>query len=245
MKKLLPVLLSLAAAPGCVGQAGTETGNPPLAAVQLSLSANDVPVAQALTADPATGVRVDEVWLVVDRVKFVQADVCDTPVENEADLRGPLALELAAEPVLFDLQLPEGDYCRVRVRLERAEGGQGPADLLDHSVLVRGVRGDGAPFTIRTRIAPDVDVRSRTAPFPLGDALAAVVLAFDAKRWVAAVDLDAAVPAAGGILIDRDSNRELLDAFELAMGRGLSLHEDLDQDGTLDEGEETPLADSD
>lgn len=225
---------------------GTETGNPPLGAVQLALVAPDVPVPGALTADPVTGVRVDEVWVSIGRIKFVPgAQSCTEPGEADSDVREGLVAEVAAAENVFSLDLPPGDYCRVRVRLARAdEAPAGAPDLLDQAVVVRGVRGDGVPFVIRSRGQPDVDLRSRGAPFALGGDDAALLLAFDARAWVAAIDLSAAELDDGVLVIDEDVNRELLPAFDRAIAEGLSLHDDRDRDHELSDDEAEPLADS-
>lgn len=225
---------------------GTETGNPPMGAVQLALVAPDVPVPAALTADPVTGVRVDEVWVSIGRIKFVPGgESCTEPGEADSDVREGLIAEVAAEGSVLSLPLPPGDYCRVRVRLARAD--EAPAalpELEDQALVVRGVRGDGVPFTIRSRAQPDVDLRSRGAPFTLGDDAPALLLAFDARAWVAAVDLAAAAPEGGVIVIDEQQNRDLLPAFDRAVAEGLSLHDDRDHDHRLSSEEATPLADA-
>jgi len=211
---------------------------------ELALVAPDVQVRNALTADPASGVRVDEVWVSIGRIKFVRSvdGACDVPGAGESDLReGGLVAELAAAGALTELELPEGDYCRVRVRLERAEEGMGPAELNGSSVVVRGVRGDGAPFVVRSRVEPDVDLRTRGAPFQAAEA--GLLLAFDARAWVAATALADAELVDGVARIDEDENRELLPAFDRALSEGLSLHEDLDRDHRLSDDEAEPLAD--
>lgn len=238
--------LAAAAALVLVACDGTETGNPPMGAVQLALVAPDVPVAGALTADPVTGDRVDEVWLSIGRIKFVPGGAsCAEPDEADSDVQEGLVVEVASAGAVFELPLPPGDYCRVRVRLDRAD--DAPAalpELQDQAVVVRGVRGDGVPFTIRSRAQPDVDLRSRGAPFTLGGDDAALLLAFDARAWVAATDLAAAQVEGDAITIDEEQNRALLPAFDRALTEGLSLHDDHDRDHRLSSEEATPLADS-
>ncbi len=70
------------------------------------------------------------------------------------------------------------------------------------------------------------------------------VLVFDARACVAAVDLAAVAPDEGRIVIDEESNRELLPASDRALAEGLSLHDDRDRDHELSDDEADPLADA-
>ncbi len=247
MKRLALLVSAVVVATGCIG-AGTETGNPPrYADVELALAAPDVaPARNGLTADPLTGARITEAWISVERVKFVEAERCDTAGETENHFERPIVADLAAAPVARVIEgLPVTAYCQVLVRLGRADAADGvPAELVGHSVLLRGTRADGTPFQLRSRRQPDADVRNDAAPFPLEEGLNALLLALDAKAWLAAVDLDAAVVEGGAITIEDDRNEDLLDAFEGSMARQLSLHEDADGDHDLDDDEAEPIADS-
>src|SRR5690606_24241426 len=139
-------------------------------------------------------VSVSELWLVVDEVRFVTGEHCDAPGETEHDLPAPGVVDAAALVVtVLAAALPSEDYCRLRVRLDRAGSGAGGPDALeDHSLLVVGTTASGTPFRIRTRETPDLDIRSRGEPFALDAARADLILALDAARWLGDLDLERA-----------------------------------------------------
>lgn len=225
LSTLVPLFLSM------LGCGITETGNPELVEVDVQMrTASSEPEVVAL--EPVTGrIGVAEAWLSIERIRFVRGQVCDAPGEEELDLVGPWIVDANAPlPQGITATLPAGDYCRVRVRLERAgDTGDAPEALSAHTVLLTGERGDGTPFEIRSRREEDADVRA-ASPISLEEATAKLAVALDVSTWLADVDLDAASVDQGVIRVDEDANTALLDAFEDRFEDALELFDDTDDD---------------
>jgi hypothetical protein len=218
----------------------TETGNPAVP-MQLALTAVSSTETVALAGAARQGtLRVDEVWVVLGDLRFVQSDRCDEGPARQADIEGPLTLELlsSTQPLEFELEVTA--YCRVRIPLERSdEPGRGvPAELEDHALLVRGVRVDGTPFAVRSRRTREADLRSRGEPFSVERGREALLLAFDVGRWLDGVDVEgAAVDDDGVVWIDDDRERDRLERFEENVEAAMELFRDLNEDGRLDDDE--------
>lgn len=222
------ILLALA----CV----TETGNPELdVALRPTATSSDSKVAAA----PLW--QVSGAWVLIDDVRLVEGDDCDAVGEVEHDAEGPFETDLLADPPLtVHIPAVATDYCRLRVRLDPADGvADAPAELDDHSVLVEGSRG-GVPFVARSRRNFEVDLRSRSEPFPLAEGAADLLLAFDVGAWLG--DLGELAPGDDGVIRIDEDHDEALDRFEAAVESAMSLHDDVDGDGSLDDDDGT-LAD--
>lgn len=235
MTRSLPLLLLV----GCV----TETGNPEF---DVRMAVRGTSTDERVAIDHVPSVTIDAAYTVLDDVRLVQGDVCDAPGEVEFDAEGPFTVDLlAADPLVVDIPAASGDYCRLRVRLDRADGTPDgvPSGMNDHAVYIEGRRVDHTPFVLRSRERFEVDLRSRGAPFPLGDGHDRLVLAFDLGAWLGDLDLDSASPGSDGVIhIDEDNEEGLLEAFEDHVEAIMSLHEDADGDGAVGAGDET-LAD--
>lgn len=223
---------------GCV----TETGNPELD-VSLRVSAMSSDPAIEVPARPSGSVT--DAWVNIGEVKLVESDTCDTVSEVEHTAEGPFLTDLLAlAPEAIHIPAPATDFCRLRVRLDRDEGGSGaPAAMADHSVLLAGVRSDGVPFEVRSRREFELDLRTRGEAFALAEGADQVLLAFDLGAWLGAVALDDAEVADDGVArIDEEHEDDLLDDFEEAIEAALALFEDDDGDGEADDDEDV-LAD--
>jgi hypothetical protein len=240
MNRWLP-LLALAA---CVQDPDqvTETGNPELT---LSYRArSSAPAEVAVTGDAP--VRVQGLAVSIREVRMVEGADCDAPAAVEHQAPGFVG-DLLTQPTAVRFEVAPGDYCRVRVRFDRADNSD-IAGLVDHSMVVTGQRSDDLPYTISSRATPELELRSRGEPFDLSEAHNQLVLAFDAAAWLADVDLDAAVEDDDDdddddhITIDDDNNRDLLRVFEAAVVRSLELYGDEDGDGRADEDEDVLAA---
>lgn len=218
----LPLLLLAA---GCV----TETGNPELD-VELRATATSSTDRVAVSSLPA--LTVDQAWVNIEEVRLVQAEVCDTPPETEHEVEGPFPTDLVAEPA-DTIRIPavEGNYCRLRVDLEKGESGA----LSDLSIFVTGSRADGVPFEIRTEEGFELEVRGAGDGFSLDESGRQLLLGFDMSAWLGDIGLEEAVPEGGVVLVDEDHDTVLLEAFEEAVEAALGLWDDHDGDGDLDD----------
>jgi hypothetical protein len=103
----------------------TETGNP-IADHRLALTARSSEDAVVLDGARAAGeLSVEEAWVVLGDIRFVQSAACDSGGGEQADIPGPLTAELVARPPSLEFAVPQALYCRVRVPLERAEDSAG------------------------------------------------------------------------------------------------------------------------
>lgn len=228
---MIPALLALLG--GCV----TETGNPEL---DVSLRATAVSSSERVTVSAAPALTVTDAWINLDDVRLVEGDACDTAGEIEHTAEGPFETDLLADtPVAIHIPAVTTDYCRLRVRLDKAEGvTAAPGALDDHSVLLAGERSDGVPFEIRSRSGFELDLRSRGEPFPLDDARDQLLLAFDMAAWIGDLGLATATPDDGIILVDEDHDEATLEAFEAAIEAALGLWSDDGGDGALDDDDD-------
>jgi len=242
---LLAVLVAVALVASCTA---SETGNP-VAERKMTLLARSSDDAVMLL-DPVVddGVSIEQAWIVLDDIRFESGAQCDDGDENEADIPGPIIVDLIDRPDPFELALPDAAYCRVRVRFDRAEAlpAGAPSELEDAAIVLRGTRADGARFVIRSRREPEAEVRSRDEPFQLTHATASLILAFDIGRWLQGVDLEGAEPNADGVIqIDDDHDDDRLERFETNVEAAMDLFDDHDHDGSLDDDEDdNPLASS-
>lgn len=210
----------------CAG--GTETGNPSFEG-QLAYDAysSDVTAVALSTAedDPASGATVIEsVWLVLGDISF--SPECGAPSEAPVHATGIGEGDHAAQGrVVTALALAEGDYCSVRVPLERAPESPtaGPAELGGHSILIQGVIPDGARFRVRSAMAGALEL-SGTVPFELSEQAGTVLIGFDLAVWIEAIDWSEAQLSDGAIEIDAEHNRMLLERFEAALAGGTGLY---------------------
>jgi hypothetical protein len=211
---------------GCAG--GTETGNPSFEG-QLAYDAysSDVTTAalSAGSGDPPVGATViDSVWLVLGDISFSPActPASDAPVHATGIGEGDHA---AQGRVVTALALAEGEYCSVRVPLERAPEAPtaGPAELAGHSILIQGIAPDGAHFRVRSALQSALELTSAT-PFELNQSAGTVLIGFDLAVWIEAIDWSEAVRDGDVIVIDEQSNVALLARFEAALASGTGLY---------------------
>jgi hypothetical protein len=224
--------LLAAAVSGCTA---TETGNPvtqQTLALTARSSSEDVS-----TGDSGASLRVSSAWIVLGDMRFVKSADCDRGPASRVDVEGPQAIELVENRDALALELEAASYCRVRVRLDRAKDLSGaPADLDDHSVLLRGSRADDTELVLRSRRNFDLDLRARGEGFDLTGARGAMILAFDLATWLDGVDLENAEPDANGVIvIDDQADRARLGVFEDNVKQAMELFRDRDRDSKLDE----------
>jgi hypothetical protein len=232
-RTLLSAGVLAAALSGCDA---TETGNP-ITQQTLALTARSSSDDVSLGDDSDASLRVESAWILLGDMRFVKSADCDRGSASRVDVEGPQALELVDNRDALDLELEAARYCRVRVRLEKAKDVSGaPAELEDHSIVLRGTRADDREFVVRSRRNFDLDLRSRGDGFDLTGARGAMILAFDVATWLEGVDLEGAEPSSNGAIeIDEQSDRTRLGAFEDNVKEAMELFRDRDRDSKLDD----------
>lgn len=221
---------------------GTEVGNYDPVSLDLTTYSSS-PDGVAVGPTPSTApVKVREVWVSIERVRFRAATTCDDP-NPRTDIEGPIVAELVSGlsmglPGAIDLAA--GRYCRLETTFRRSDtaGGGIPAELDGHSILVRGQRADGVPFVIASRRTDEARLRARdTQGFPIDMSTGRLFLAVDVAGWLAGIDLEASeiIDEGSGpiIRIDDASNADLLAAFEGNVASVMDLFRDDNSDGVL------------
>lgn len=226
----------------CGPKAGTDVGNG--ASVSLDLRAYQAPPSakpQSLTL--ADGVRIDELWMVVDQIRLRPGSSCSGN-DSDVDVEGPLVADLLeggvlGGPAAFPVQA--GPFCELRVGFHKLEGAPpvgAPADLQGRSLLIRGARADGVPFLVQSELGDRFELKAKGGAFSLPEGRSPLFLAYELDAWMSALDL-ASIPGAS-VVVSKDENKDRLDAFELAVKQSARLFRDQDDDGALSPAESTP-----
>jgi hypothetical protein len=239
MRPLLSICLLALGFFGCAG--GTETGNPAVS-TGIALGAYSSDPATVAVSQGAGGAVVQQAWVSFGVFDFRRAGECGgmSEIDNES---GPIftVVDLADPDTRMGLDLEAGTYCGLVVPLERitAELPEGaPAELADHSIVVRGERADGVAFTLAYPEQDELELTGVSGDFDLEADGKGLLLLFDVSVWMNGVDLQAAALSTDGtIRIDVQNNPELREAFETNVECALQLYRDLDEDGALDPGE--------
>jgi len=219
------------------GCTGTETGSPSFEG-ELSYDAYSSEPAVASLREGEQGAVVAQAWLVLGDVTFVDNNHCAEPeaAEGHADGLGP-GDHAPADGARKRFWLPIGQYCGLRVPLERAGEGElpegAPEELREHSIVLSGElpERDGTPFLIASAQRGTLELMADDSSFELGPDSARVLLAFDLAVWLDGVDLAGAEPDADGrVVISDSSHPELLEQFDQNVRDGIDVF--LDPDGT-------------
>lgn len=238
---ILLILLTLLC--GCVG---TEVGNPEdtkTSNVSVEFSGYDSQQRGALTL--ASGVEIDEAWLVFDELRLREAANCDGGQEVDVDRAFAVELISGRElPALDGFARPATRYCRLELRFAESDidalPSEAPAELDGLSILVRGSY-DGTPFVVRD----DFSDRFRLdGSFTLSEEREPLLVAFALDRWLNASDFEAAA-GDSEIVIDDSNNSDLLDLFRDRVRQSAGLFRDSNEDGELQDDEFEELADGD
>jgi hypothetical protein len=241
------IFFTLAVTLALAGCTGTETGNP--YSVQLALDAHSSEPTRVAVRVSEGGDVVEQAWLVLDPIRFVEQRGCADADGGEAPALG--AADHARDSFTdqdFEL-VYQGAYCRIDVPLLTADPAALPAgapvELGGASVLLVGRTAAGAAFRISTTMTPTLPVVAVDASgaFAMNPEQNEVLLGFDVAGFLRDVDLSTAtLEADGSIIIDATHNPDLLRAFEMSLGAGMELYRDVDGSGTLDGPDEVLLA---
>lgn len=231
---------------------GTEVGNP---------ATNDDAIAQleftAYAGDPggltlASGVTIDEAWIVLNGARFLTSAECVEGQEGEAEVieEPTFAIELISGreyPSAPLRSMPPGSFCELRLDLTSTETAELPegadAALSGHSLLVRGHRADGVAFTILMEEDEALELDARMMPFDLEKGEHSLLIGFAIDEWF--INFDLSAQPNDELIIDEASQSELLDTFKENFQHSLRLFRDSNNDRILQADERTaPLATS-
>jgi hypothetical protein len=244
MRFFHPIWLLALMIAGCVG---TEVGNPQdTSKVSVDLTAYERQIRGALTL--ANGIEIEQAWLVFEELSLRSAANCQESEDDdgEFEIEHAFAVELISGqqfPAIAPFDKQATEYCRLEMDLADADLSvlpEGvPAELAEMSILVRGKRDDGTPFTLRDDFN---DTFRLDGPFSLEAGIEPLVVAFALDDWLSPAQLDEAEGDAQ-IVIDKDTNADLLDPFRDSVRRSAALFRDANGDGELQDDErDAPLA---
>jgi hypothetical protein len=224
--------------------AGTETGNPSfMGSLGYAAYTSDASVAALSKRDGAA--NVEQAWIVLGDVRFVEGDACTSAENGELAAKGiGIGDHATGHTERSDLELPEGRYCGVSFPLIVAgkDVGTAPMQLARHSIVIVGKRDDGIAFELRSTLAKDLFLEAPRGGFEMDDTDGSVLIGFDVATWLSAVELDRADAGSdGSVLIDATHNPDLLDEFDRNVQRGVALYRDANASGKVDL-EAKPLA---
>lgn len=224
---------SLGAGAGCAG--GSETGNPAVPMpIGLSVRSSDETRVNVHTASDT--VVIDQAWVAFGPFDFVRGERCAMLDEIGQTAPTLLVADLAAPGVEIEVRVEPRDYCGLVIPLERHTRmvpAGAPAELEDHSIVVRGTRMDGTPFELAWPEQEELDMGGIDGLLPVreGDRL---LFAFDVAVWMEGLDLDGATVSDDGVIrIDEANNSALLLVFEENVECSLELFLDVDGDGAV------------
>lgn len=242
-RHLLGLLIvgSLAAMPGCLG---TSVGNPPgVDASEVKLSVVRSDDIKAMVHAPGSGFTIDEAWIALGDIELLDSGRCAKSGDDggEIDFQGPSAADLLegmVYPVTPQWQRMAGlKYCELRVGVraseEPIEGA--PAELQQYGVFVRGTRGDGTPFEVRTEVDEALKLAATgKQDFTLEGGPVGLLLAFNVSSWVNASLLNQAEVKNGVIEVDKSQNAAIAESARQAIPMSARLVKDKNQNGVLD-----------
>lgn len=257
----VPFLRLLAAANLCVltltscgPRGGTDVGNGATVTFDMrgfeeKPAPEDAGKAKPASLQLATGDRIDELWIVVDRFKLRADGKCAAGEEEPTepvDAKGPFVAEVLSTGIVGALPVatvPEGAYCRFEMSLHALEPEEAPmsapAELVEATVLMRGERADGTPFVVRSAKGASFKLNAVDEPFTVRDGTP-FFLGVELSSLVESLDLDSLDGAE--IVVDDTSNEDRLADFEDALKSAVRLFEDQDRDGDLSVEEAAPGA---
>jgi hypothetical protein len=185
---------------------------------------------------------VDDQSLAIDRAAIYIQKLTFMPCDPQAASIGTTAFPVDVfvfPPSSLVLDTAVSDYCAIHVEL--AAGTSTKPALDAATVHVAGSREDGAPFEVTSTVAASLDFVS----MPIGKPLDAtkLFLGVDFDAWFADADVSGADPDDdGAVLVNADSNADLLEAFDAAAPSAFALYVDDNRDGTLTDDELDPVA---
>lgn len=233
-------LLLCALTASCGPRTGTDVGNG--ATVSVNLRGYDKTKTSApLSITLADGAIIEEFWVVASRlgVRPSVDNGCKNSATDEEKVEGPLVANLAADGFLGDAPVFDtapGGYCRFRLDIGDTKSvlpGGAPDSLKGASIYVRGIRADGVPFEITSRLKTDVRLdASKGQPFSLPEGESGLFVAFPLDEIL--IESGIALAAGSPVVVDDKSEPQVLKDFEQSFRRAAGLFRDENADGELD-----------
>ncbi len=226
---------------------GTEIGNPQddeESEVSVQVQGLDRGTSGALTL--TNGIEFEEAWLVLEDVEFRSGQECEETIATDFDAINAVELISGTEYPGYDMTLlPASSYCRFAIQLDEVElddlPSGAPEELAGLSILVRGKSPAGIPFEVRYDDSERLEFHGRFTLAPPAQSLFTV---FALNEWLTPEQLQKADDGTSDtIVIDDDTNTDLLEDFLAALQTSGILVRDENDDGILQDSElDFPLA---
>jgi hypothetical protein len=216
-RRTIALLLALVWGCGPGGGQGTDSGN----ALTASLT---------VTADGAAvgGRDVASISVALMTLQEAEFEGCEGE-DAEIDYPGPDPIDLLANQGLGEIELSFETVCELEFAI-----GPGPADfaaeprLAGTTLYVEGTTNTGASFVLSSAGEWEFEAEEQMT---LTEALNTFVLLFDTDVWFDGLDPDDGVAGADGtIVIDADTNADLLAIFEANVIDSASLAGEVEDD---------------
>lgn len=244
---------------GCVGQPGTDTGNPSSVGIKF-VGTRDTSLQKLSALASSPGADITEARIVLKNLDMDPLSTCLTvgqetpgPDEFNFELLGPFVINLldnTSIPALDVFQISSGPYCEIDLTFDPIESQDLPKEIspedpiVGNALLVRGARQDGTNFVVRLKHDDRFRLEaSSPTGFEIADSngVARFFVSFDLTTWLTGVDLDSAtVSADGTIHIDDANNNALLTPIVQNVIHSARLFRDLNGNGILEPEEELP-----
>jgi hypothetical protein len=148
------------------------------------------------------------------------------------------AVKGTSTPALPSVELTDGSYRRIELRLMPYRDGANNDPLLNHSFYLAGTVTVGSvqrTFSVSYHGTETVKIAgSGTLPMKAGESNT-LALAFEPKAWFTGVDFaQASLESDGSILIDQDANKDLLQVIRKNIKGTLRCAKDDDGDGKIE-----------
>lgn len=220
----------------CLGCAGTETGNPSIAA-QIALTAHSSDPGRVAIRAAEGGLTLQRAWLSLGALSLVEGPDCSAEARRFTAPALGAADHAEPRPALLALEAEAGEYCGLAVPFapttEMPPGA--PAELGELSILLEGTLLDGSAFSLGSAARREVLVQSTPPGFALDGVRSALLVGFDVATWLRSPNIaDAERELDGSVRIDAAHNPALLQSFEAALAPGIELYRDRDADAVLD-----------
>lgn len=187
---------------------------------------------------------VEEQMAVVKKEREDQIDALKAERDSSMKWKGPYVYDLIGNtvtPALPESSIMDGSYKRIEFELKPNRTLEATDPLLNHSVYLEGtvdIAGVATPFKFAFDMSEQFKMFSAQGAPVVAGAANNLVVAFQPALWFANVDFSSGIKdAAGVIIIDKNSNPELLKAIKHNIKSSTKFGKDDDGDGELKEEE--------
>lgn len=254
LKKLFIVALVLAVFASCNDEEDNLLMDSSRVQVVMKTSTGDAVTLKSAKASP---LNLDKLFINISEIEFdISDDMEDVLSGNnttfsDIELRGPFPINLLSEEasnglVLLTTNVPNGIYEEIEFEFDIYKGDENEfQDLRGSTIYAEGTFAMGdvnTPFVIKSDEELEIELEYEDGGLVLDGNNSKVFIDLNlnmlVENWIQSASLDfakATIEEDGSILIDEDTNEELLDKFEDAIEDAFEAIEDDDDDDDDDD----------